>query len=120
MSDTPIDKSFLYGAFQKVEDKKNERKQRKADWLDDFGKKQAYKHADIAIEDEEEGMNFFSDNRKSGLDWKGLGIIAASILGAGYLFGNGLPFQEGQQQQPQPVVDTDTDTDTQYNLEFGE
>jgi hypothetical protein len=64
-------KQQLYGEFQRTER-----------WRDRLSKKLAHKSLDIAADDE-----MVINQQHSGLGWKELGMLAAALLGGGWLTG---------------------------------
>ena len=88
MSNELPDKDFLYGKFQAWED-----------WRNRLHRKLAHKSLDIA-----DGEDVNVDNSRTGLDWKGLAVIAAAV-GASAL--GGMYLGNSQTADTQPNVQTD-------------
>ena len=65
------DKDYMYGKFQKTRD-----------WKDKLHKKLAHKSLDI---DENDDLNVDNSKHNYGLDWKSLAVLAAALLGGGYM-----------------------------------
>ena len=94
------DKDYLYGNWQ-------ERKNRRVDWLDKFGKSLAYKSQDMA---EDEDLQITNANQtRNGITWKELAVIAATLLGGGYLY------QNSGNLSPTATI---APTDSEYEVRF--
>jgi hypothetical protein len=92
------DKEYMYGKFQERED-----------WKDKLHRKLSHKALDIKDADD---LNVDNSVHKHGMDWKSLAVIAATVLGGGFLASN--VFNNNPVQPPGAVSPTDSEYDVRF------
>lgn len=93
------DKNYLYGMYQKS-----------ADWRDKLHKRLAHKSLDMQLDDD---MHVDNSRAQFGITWKELAVVALSVIGGFYVYGEFSKPDSQPQQQPQsgPI-------DSEYEVRF--